>query len=319
MNRCDIQILRIHVGYPAITIIMPCDKEKIKAKFRDVVDKLSSDDAIIASMEAHFEVMLTTLVCPLAQQSIALFINKYGARCYHLPFHMQELAVCDQTFKLDNIVARLNRLPRYWVLDCTAGMMKLYEGVEDFLIEVDKSHVVIDESGTLFVRKNHGSGLGDYFEQDRLPICLIGSADDIYTFTMDSPFRERVVAKVADVQKVWPAMQKYFEKRLRDTLKKLNTMDAGVEYVTELRAILKEARLGLVATLLFEDDYHLDACEENVTRQVTVGDEICPFGYQKISLIDQIIEAVCAKGGTLIVVPAGALQEYGRMVAIVRD
>lgn len=319
MNRCDIQILRIHVGYPAVTLVMPCNRELIKAKFMDIINHRSGDDALIASMVVHFDSMLDALTCAAHESSVALFVNHYGARCYHLPFQMPELVACDQTFKLDQIIARLNRLQRYWVLECAEGALRLYEGVEATLIEVHASHVVVDTAGSLFVRRAGASGLGDYFEQDRLPICLVGPADAAHECVMDSPFRERVVRTVQEMSDVWPAMEEYFAQRRADMQGVVGSMSAGVDYVTDLAMIVKEARIGAVARVFFEVDYHLDACEEEVTRQVITDAVQCPVGYQRISLIDQILESVCAKGGVLIPVPSGSLNNYGRLVAMVRE
>lgn len=318
MNRRDIQILRIHVGGPAITLVMPCDKQKIQEKFKSLMNGATADDAIVASIFGHFDVLFDHLYCPPEKTTIALFVNKYAAYLYRLPFEMPEIAACDQTFKLDHIVAHMNRLSRYWVFDCSAEKMNLFEGAGNFLLEVDKAHTQIDESGVLFDRKGSINSLGDYFEQDHVPICLVGEPQETYSLMMDAPFREQVVAQATIMNDVVPLMHKYFNKRLYESIEQLKQMKPGLQYTTSLQEIVAAARQGQVKTLLFEKGYQLDACEEQVTRQILTEERSCPIGYQKISLIDQIIESVCSKGGELLVAPDGVLIDYGRMVAILR-
>lgn len=317
MNRRDIQILRIHVGGPAITLVMPCDKEKIQKKFNELIHQATADDAIIASIFGHFEVLYDHLVCPLEKTMVALFVNKYAAYLYRLPFEMPEIAVCAKTFKLDPIVAQLNRLQRYWVFDCSAEKMKLLEGIGDFLMEIDKAHAQIDESGILFDRKGHITSLGDYFEQDHIPICLVGEPQEMYSVSMDAPFREQIVAQAATLYDIPSLMNKYFKKRIYELLENIKQMKPELQFITDLPEIIEAARQGQIKTLLFEKSYQLDACEEQVTRQI-LTEQACPLGYQKISLIDQIIESVCSKGGELLVAPDGSLSEYHKMVAILR-
>lgn len=317
MNRRDIQILRIHVGAPAITLVMPCDKQKIQKKIKEMMQEIQSDAAIMASMAGHFEALFDHMYCP-PETTIALFVNKYAAYLYRLPFAMPEIAACDITFKLDSIAAHMNRLRRYWVFDCSSEKMNLYEGSDDFLVEIDKTHTRVDESGLIFNPTGGINSLGDYFEQDHIPICLVGEPQETYSLVMDAPFREQVVAQATGMYDVGPLMSKYFNKRLYESIEQLKQMKPDLQYATSLQEIITAARQGQVKTILFEKGYHIDACEERVTRQVITEERSCPYGYQKISLIDQIIESVCSKGGELLVAPDDSLVDYGRMVAFLR-
>ena len=318
MNRRDIQILRIYTGGPAITIIMPYDKEKIKKTFESLMSLADADDAILASMQGHFETLYEHLIPYKEARTVAIFVNKYAAYLFWLPFDMPEIAVCDTTFKLDDLVAKMNRERRYWIFDCTAEKMALLEGTNDFIMEVDKSCTQIDESGALFDRKGSINSLGDYLEQDPLPICLVGLPEDTLAITLDAPFRDHIVAHTPFLEDAPVVMRMYFENLVNRVLEDIKGPKPAVEYVNALRDIITAARQGQVKIVMFEKGYHLHACQEQVTQEVLLDLQECPLGYQKVSLIDQIIESVCSKGGQLFVVPGGTIEEYGRIVAILR-
>lgn len=319
MNRRDIQELRIHVGYPAITIIMPCDKKRIKEKFAEIVNNLDCEVQLVTSLLAQFDVVYDQLMCPSEKATVALFVNKYLARIYFLPFELKEVATTGHTFKLDLIIGALNRLQRYWVIDCTGGQAKLLEGTEDFLTDVEQAYIGIDSPDNPVKYSSH---LKDYerhcLEQDVLPICLLGDSKARSLYMVQSPYRERIFAEVDNPVAIWPVMQGYFKQEQNALLKKLQDGVEGTSYVVRIQDILSAARQGEVGELLVEQSYHFDACEEEVTRKVLTGNATCPVGYQKISLVDQIVEAVRSKGGKVIIVPDGSLLEFRRLVALLR-
>lgn len=319
MNRRDIQELRIHVGYPAITLIMPCDKKRIKEKFIELVNDVTSEEPLITSLLGQFDVLYDQLVCPADNATIALFVNKYLARIYFLPFAMKEMAASGHTFKLDMLIAGLNRQHRYWVVDCSGGQVRLLEGTKDFLVDVDQAFIGIDapDNPVKYVLQ-----LRDYardcLEQDVLPICLLGEPVERKKFILQSPHRDRVVAEVDNPLAIWPAMQSYFEQEQRVLFATLHNGVKGTNYVDRIQDILSAARQGQVSDLLVEQSYHFDACEEKVTRHVLTKKAVCPVGYQKVSLVDQIIESVRSKGGRVIIVPDGLLLEFRRLAALLR-
>lgn len=311
MNRRDIQELRVHVGYPAITIIMPCNKDNIKLKFIELVESIDSKEPLLERIKDQFDMMFAALTCPLEKFKIGLFVSKHSARLYVVPFDVPDIALCDKVFALDHISAQLNRLQRYWVVDCDAKELALFEGIAKDLLAVETSHIQCDISDDNFKRL---CGLNEYLEQDNLPICLVGTPESLKTCLAQSPFRDRVVVRVTEMNDVWSSMQRYFKEKANLHIAHLESESKVV--VSDIDEIIAAARQGHVRTLLVEEGYDLRGCEEGVSRHILHKEE-CPVGYEAISLVDSIIEFVRSKGGTVVIVPDASLKQYDRMAALV--
>lgn len=316
MNRKDIQELRVHSGYPAITIIMPCDKKGVQDAVIKVLDELT-DAAVAQVIREKSTELLSHFSCPLKGIKIALFIDKHRAHSFVVPDVVPTTVSCDTTFKLDAIQTALNHTFRYWIIDCTHEVPSLAEGMGELVNELSQTCTVFtDAECTLKHNKNRcfDTCFNAYFEQDQLPIAIVGTAQQTLRLRLLAPYADMVVARVENVADIWPAMQRWHAAEVEKMLKNIAAGIPEEEYIADINDILIYARQGSVAQLVIEDSYARPGCEHPVTRAVLFN-KSCPLDYVAISAIEQIIESVRSKGGNILIVPDGSLRDYGRMIA----
>lgn len=312
MNRKDLQELRIHSGFPALTLITTCEKGTVRTALEKLL-KEAEDSHWTKTVADRCEELVGRLTCPTKPFKSAFFIDKHGGKAFVVPPEVPNDAVCDTTFHLDALTATLNRLMRYWVIDCTGKAPRLLEGVEGLFIDPHSSCVFVenedDEAFDLFDRC-----IGGYLEQDRLPICIVGGAKEAQRFELLAPYTSSITAHVPHLDDVWPAMQRWHAASVEKTLSNVAAGRPDVDFLINAHAIIDAARQGQIAVLALEEEFARQGCEHPVTRSVLIN-ESCPPGYLTIELIDEIIENTRAKGGMVFLLPAGSITQYGRLVA----
>lgn len=310
MNRRDIQELRIHCGFPAITLVMPCQERKVREALKSLVDQAQNSEWADAVMARTTE-LLSQLSCPVKPFKTAIFIDKYRAKAFVVPADVPDCAVCDTTFCLDEIVKALNRQHRYLVIDCTNKAPKLLEGFGEHILEVQNACVIMDDGPAidLFDRC-----IANFLEQDRLPICVVGPAQATQHFEFLAPYADFIIAHVADRSEAWPAIERWQASKVEHVMKKVGDGRPDVDFLSDVHAIIDQARQGLVRFMAIEEGYVREGCEHPVTRAILLNSE-CPTGYVTVPLIDEITESVRSKGGMVLLMPSGTLGNYGHMVA----
>lgn len=310
MNRKDIQGLRVHSGFPAFTLVIPCEKGRVKEALKDLL-KQAEDSRWADIVAERCHELLDKLVCPTKPFKSAFFIDKHRAKAYVVPPEVPDCAICDTTFHLDPIIAVLNRINRYWIIDCTGPVPRLFEGVEGALIEPQSACIFVgdQEEYDLFDRCT-----GLYLEQDRLPICLVGPPQATQRFEFLAPYAHSIFAHVADYDDVWPAMQRWYASSAEKILNDIAHGRPDVDFLVNVNSIVDAARQGQISTLVLEEELARQGCEHPVTRSV-VTESHCPPGFLSIDLIQEIIENVRSKGGNVFLLPAGSIAQHGRMVA----
>ncbi|MCL5436306.1 MAG: hypothetical protein M1549_00310 [Candidatus Dependentiae bacterium] len=316
MNRKDIQSLRIHCGYPAITIVMPCDKKGVQSALMQIVDQLT--EATIAQMirEKSAE-LLKHFSCQLPGTKTAIFIDKHRAQSFIVPDTVPDTIACGTTFKLDAIQSALNHAFRYWVINCIEQEPRLDEGMGSLVYELAGTCTGFHDAEC---ELKHNKGrcfdicFNDYLEQDPLPIAIVGTAQQTLRLRLLAPYADRIVARTDQMADIWPAMQRWHAAEVERMLKKIAAGFPDQSYIIDLHEILTYARQGSVGELVVEEGYARPGCEHPTTR-VVVFNRDCPVDYVAISAIEQIMEAVRSKGGTILFVPDGSLRDYNRMIA----
>ncbi|HBY05802.1 MAG: hypothetical protein UV38_C0001G0003 [candidate division TM6 bacterium GW2011_GWE2_42_60] len=322
MNRKDLQELRIHCGYPAITLVMPCNKEKIRATLQTILDDVREANLPKTILEKSVA-LLDQLGCPLDEKTtkIALFIDAHRARLFTVPACVADIATHDTSFRLDAITSALNYQLRYWVIDCSNNAPHLIEGVEEQLTQLHNTCAIFDTKNcptALTKNKNEclNTCFASYMEQDPLPIILVGSKKETAYNSSFILYEPRIVARVESLEDVWPTIQRWHAAEIEKLLHKIRHQEPPHDFISRFDEIVTAARQGLVIMLAVEKGYMRAGCEHPVTRAVVLNAS-CPTGFVSISAVDQLLEAVRAKGGDVLLVPDGSLKEHHRMIAFV--
>lgn len=315
MNRKDIQELRIHAGYPAITIIMPCEQKKVQEALIRVLDTLE-DESVATVIKAKSAELLAHFGCSIPGTKVALFIDKHRARAFIVPVATPDIVACDTMFKLDALITTMNYMFRYWIIDCTSEVPALLEGMADIINRLaDTCTSFIEQECALAHNKNRcfDTCFTTYLEADRLPIVIIGSAEQTLRLRLLAPYTDLVAVRVESQEDVWPAIQRWHAAEIEKFLKRVATGLPGQDYLADINDILVYARQGDIRQLVIEEGYARPGCEHPVTRAVLFN-KSCPHDYVTISAIEQIVESVRSKGGSILIVPDGSLLDYGRMI-----
>ncbi len=333
MNRKDLQELRVHYGYPAITIIMPCDKKRLQETAEKLLATIKESplpaDALerISDMFEKIEGMegMEGMDCTLNEGKafkVALFIDKHRARSFLVPSAVADVAICNSFFKLDGITTVLNHTFRYWVIDCkkesnphTSQTARLLEGMGDNLIPLQENCVLFDAEKCEREGGCPATCFTSFMEQDPLPVVLVGCATQQELTTLFAPYKTWIAAHVESHEEILPAIDRWHAAEIEKTLKKI-THPGATDFQTNFHEIVLSARQGFVSLLIVEQGYMRAGCEHPVTRDLIL-DSQCPTGYVFVSAIDELVEEVRSKGGSVLLVPDGSLKAYGRMVAFV--
>lgn len=311
MNRKDIQELRVHCGFPALTLITTCEKGKVATVLKALLQQ-AGGEAIHEQIADRCEELLAQLSCPVHPYKSALFIDKHRAKAFIVPPEVPDCAVIDTTFRLDALIKTLNQLRRYWVIDCLGKAPRIIEGIEDALLETQSACIFVsdEEEYDLFDRC-----ISTYLEQDSLPICIVGDAAATQRFELLAPYADSLIGHVRAKEDAWPLVQRWYVKEVEKIFHYLADGRPDVDFLVNLHTIIDAARQGQIATLVLEEDYVRNACEHPVSRAVLIN-QSCPTGYLSISLIEELMENVRAKGGRIFLAPTGSLHQYGRLVAL---
>ena len=240
---------------------------------------------------------------------------------------MEEIAYVGDGFILDGVRRCLNRTQRYWVISYNRKQPRIYEGYGNAQIDIAEAR--IDETGNDFIAEfkertkekspadlwqSLNAYLQHYYEHDRLPLFILTDDDeeqrDVQEF---SAYRDYITAYLRQFEDLWPALQNVYAHDIERAFSYLH--EDSEEHTSDLKDIIKAARSGLVHTLLIEAGYDKAGCEDPVTRGITEASR-CHGSSIPVSIIDELIEAVRSKGGTLLFVPEGTLSSYGGIVAI---
>lgn len=317
MNRKDIQELRVHCGYPAITIIMPCDKGQIELMLQKLLDDVREvEPEVLKTIKDQSKRLIDAFACPMGAFKIALFIDRHRGRSFAVPLDVPDVAVCDTSFRLDAILSLLNRTFCFWVIDTTGRTPRLLEGMGGTLNELDALCITFDKAVCPYTQQEScfDACVNHFLEQDRLPLCIVGKAEKIERLAILAPYAEQIVMRVTSLEEVVPAMERWHAAETERVLNRITTGKHGEDFISEFQKILVAARQGFVQLFVVEQGYMRAGCEHPVTRAVLLNTQ-CPTGYVSISAIDQLIEAVKSKGGRVLVVADGMLTTYGKMVA----
>jgi hypothetical protein len=282
---------------------------------------------------------------------LALFLDQDIARIVHLPFPVREHVVVDETFATRALVATEQQSPRYWVLVLSERPTRLYRAFRDTLTEVhahgfpmtyqgpgpDGSRPLPGGRGThtseyrdeyrrQFFRAVE-IALGEAMAAEPLPLVITGVDRYLAYFREVSAHAGTLVGTVTGnydrtlpndlATLVWPVMQEDLARQQQQALDTLAAAVDGQRYVSGIEEVWRSAAEGRGELLLVESGFAYAA------RSDAAGMAIRPVKALTLpgtidDAVDEIIETVIAKGGTVAFVPDGSLTVHRRIALVTR-
>lgn len=280
---------------------------------------------------------------------LALFVSHDFSRKFDLPFTLKERAVIAESFATRDLVFAMNRTLRYRVLVLSEQSTRLYEGVRDSLTEVTEGGFPLRHEGpgaTEPMPDRYGTSLSAYMDErnrqffrsvdqalgqvaadDALPLILVGierhqafyeevsAGGQPRVGTVTGNHDKTSVPELAQI--VWGVAREGFAVQRRATLDELEAAIGARRFEAGMPAVWHAALMGRGATLLVEQGFHYPAIVGTGGLDLKPADDPA-VPNALVDAVDDLIEAVLAKGGRVVFMEDGTLAEHQGVALIVR-
>lgn len=356
ITRHDLTDLQALTQLPALSILLPTHRTSpdnkqdpilVKNLVSEAKDRLSQEfsNRDLEPLLKNLDDLVSDIDYTYTLDGLALFVSHTIAKKFYLPFTVPHRVVIDQTFATRDLVYGLHRAQRYWVFLLSQGSTRLLAGTGDTLEEVTDSNFPMAMAGpgatTALPDSADSAYLDDrhrrFFQQvdpaftpytagDSLPIVLGGVVRQIAFFQEVSQYNGQVVGTLTGnfdqatlvelVPQVWPIIEGVRDQQREAALKALDTATGEGKVVSTIEEVWRLANEGRGKLLLVEKGYHVPAVVTEGGGLETVAE---PGGTQVMDdAVDEIIEAVLAKGGEVMLMEDGALPNAQRIALTLR-
>jgi hypothetical protein len=356
ITRHDLKELQALTKVPALSILLPThrtspdnkqDPIRVKNLVREAKDRLSTEFSArdLEPLLKNLDTLVDDIDYTYALDGLALFVSHDLAKKFYLPFTVPQRVVIDQTFATRDLVYGLHRAQRYWVFLLSQNASRLLAGTGDTLEEVFDGSFPIEMTGpggtTALPYDSDSAYLDDrhrrffqqvdraftaYAEDDTRPLILGGVIRQISFFQEVSEYTSQVAGTISGnfdkatvsemVPEVWPFVQEVRDRQRADALAALDAAMGEGKVVSAIEEVWRLANEGRGKLLLVEKGYHVPAVvDERGGLQVVEakgGTDVMD------DAVDEIIEAVLAKGGEVMLMDDDALPDHRHIALTLR-
>jgi hypothetical protein len=348
ITRHDLKELQALTKVPALSILLPTHRTSpdnkqdpilVKNLVNEASDRLLEEFSArdLEPLFSNLETLVSDIDYTYALDGLALFVSHDIAKKFYLPFTVPKRVVIDQSFATRDLVYGLHRAQRYWVFLLSQNASRLLAGTGETLEEVNNTDFPLQMEGpgattalpysadSAYVDDRHrrffqsvDRAFTAYAEDDTLPIVVGGVVRQISFFQEVSQYKSQIVGTLSSnfdkatvselVPEVWPFIQEVRSQQRADALAALDTAMGEKKVSTALQEIWQLANEGRGKLLLVESNYHVPGVvDERGGLQIVEakgGTEVMD------DAIDEIIEAVLAKGGEVMLMEDGSLADH---------
>jgi len=360
MNRHELQQLQQIRDYPSLTITLPThrmapankqDPIRLGNLVTEVKNRLLTEFSKreVKKLTDNLDKLVSQIDYNNTLDGLALLVNENFAHAYYLPFNLKDRVVIDETFATRDLVFALNRTPRYWVLALSEKPTRLYEGTKSTLVEIDEEGFPLkhegpggelplpggfgkkksahrDERHRQFFR-NIDSAFKPFFDDDPLPLAVVGVDRYLAFFNEVSQHKDEVVATVTGshdstpIHKlgklVWPHVKESLAQRRRKVLDELEQAMGKRLVVSSPDEVWRLAQEGRGRLLLVEEDFHYPARMDETGLRIEPAENPDEPDVMD-DAVDEIVETVLAKQGKVLFMDNGRLADHQRIALILR-
>jgi Bacterial archaeo-eukaryotic release factor family 3 len=351
ITRHDLSQLQLLTKVPALSILLPThrtfpDNKQDPILVKNLVDEAKerlSEEFSSRELEPllnNLEALVSEINYPHTLDGLALYASHDFAKCYYLPFTVPARVVIDQTFATRDLVYGLHRELQYWVLLLSQASTRLFAGTGETLEEVEDQTFPMpmtgpgataalpfdsDSSHRRFFQQVD-SAFSSYAQDEALPL-IVGGVDRQISFFQEVSQHASAIAGTLSgnldratihelTPQVWAIMQSVRETQQTDALQELAAAVGAQKVVSTIEEVWRLAQAGRGKRLLVEKNYHLPAILTangglEVVEQAG-GTEVMD------DAVDEIIEAILAKGGSVSLVEDGSLSADQQIALILR-
>lgn len=346
MLEADLDRLLAHRGYPSVSLLVDLDPDR--GPWPDRLDALRREAGGRLAREALGDLAESTMATLRAAadavaptrwaKSVAVYAGADVAVSLSLPVRVRDRVVIDQTFATRDVVHALNRSPGWWLVAVDLDRPRLWRGLG---VDVAPVPLALDDGdlGQADAGDPRGADRREVRRRRRLdeiagavgtalgtsmgPLVAVGPSPTVSQFA--ATVAHRPVAAVRGptrvpvselVDRAGPELRRLDEQRCAEALELLGRHLAAGRCATGIDAAWVQAERSGGATLLVETGVEYPARLTAEGRLMPVDDRDAPGVID--DAVDELIEAVLARGGTAQLFPDGALDGVGRVALLTR-
>ncbi|MBW4554130.1 MAG: hypothetical protein KME35_23955 [Aphanocapsa sp. GSE-SYN-MK-11-07L] len=356
ITRHDLSQLQLLTKVPALSILLPThrtfpDNKQDPILVKNLVDqakeRLSKEFSSreLEPLLNNLEALVSEINYPHTLDGLALYASHDFAKRYYLPFTVPARVVIDQTFATRDLVYGLHRELRYWVLLLSQASTRLLAGTGETLEEVEDQTFPMPMTGpgataalpfdsdSSYMDDRHrrffqqvDSAFSSYAQDEALPLIVGGVDRQISFFQEVSQHASAIVGSLSGnfdratlhelTPQVWAIVQSVREAQRTDALQELEAAVGAQKVVSTIEEVWRLAQEGRGKRLLVEKNYHLPA----ILTESGGLEVVAQAGGTEVmdDAVDEIIEAVLAKGGSVSLVEDGSLPADQQIALILR-
>lgn len=356
ITRRDLKQLQSLSNVPALSILLPThrtspdnkrDPIQVKNLVDEAIERLSEEfsNRELEPLLKRLETLVSEIDYPHTLDGLALFVSHDFGKLYYLPFSVPARVVIDKTFATRDLVYGLHRNQCYWVFLLSQASTRLLAGTGETLEEVQDENFPMPMTGpgatsptpyhsdSSYVDDRHrrffqevDRAFTPYTDDESLPLIVGGVVRQISFFQEVSQYTPSIAGTISGnfdkatvselTPQVWPIVQSVREEQQADALQSLDAAMGTQTVVSTIGEAWRLANEGRGKLLLVEKNYHVPAIltedgQFELVEQVG-GTEVID------DAVDEIIEAVLAKGGNVAIVDDGTLSIHQRIALILR-
>ncbi len=282
---------------------------------------------------------------------LAVLVNRNRSEVFVLPYPMAESVTVDSTFALRQLVRASNRMTHYRIIALSEKATTLFDCVADALVEV-KTHgfpLRHDAPGGE-LRLGGGAGVNSSAQRDefhrlffkkiaeayhaveletgeKLPCVVLGIGNFLSFFREAAGDKIDILATVegnydhtnttAIAKKVWPVVQEKMTEVRAQRLADMKANGTPQNTASGIEDAWRATHEGRGAYLFVEESYSVPGKADETGLQLTLlEDGSGPDAME--DAVDDLIEAVIARGGRVQFVNDGELAQYQRIALSLR-
>ncbi len=356
ITRKELEKLQSLHQIPALSILLPTHRTSPDNKQDPIVVKNLVDEAKQRLLEEFgkreidpvfnkLDALVEQIDYRYTLDGLGLYVGPDFAKSYNLAFSLPARVVIDKTFATRDLVYGLHREQSYWVILLSQGSTRLLAGTGETLEEIEDGTFPIQMTGPgatspipfdadtsylddrirrFFQRVD--DALAEYIGTDSTSLIVGGVVRQISFFQEVSRYNSAIVGTITGnydrvaahdiVPEVLPIMHVARQRQREEALQELEAAVSAQRVVSTVGEAWRLANEGRGKLLLVEKNYHVPAVlDEN--GNLNLVDEV--GGTEVIDdAVDEVIEAVLAKGGEVLMVDDGSLTAHEGIALILR-
>lgn len=329
------------------------DHKKTSAKLKDAeqqaVEGLQKKFGAqsVKRFQELFHSETETLTFAHSKDGIGIYVDNRGARVVHFPFEVRPRVVVDQSFEIRDILYGISLSSPYYVLVLSKDESRLYNGINDELIQVsdrgdlsEEDRIYTDPHGVWKFSKGRSDNdhwhdhlnhidqlMGHYLNRRPQPFFILGMEADNNYFANHTRHGEWIAGKASGafdqagseqiMAAVGPLMEGLTNRRLAESMEVVRSQASSSTIAQGIRDIWPLASAGRVQTLMITRTYSVTAYTTADGQALYYQEEPNATVYHA-DAVDDLAEMVLGMNGEVVFSMDDSLASYGHVVALLR-